>query len=194
MFEDTHREHLRDTYALLARITLPNLRVLAIRHLCDLNHNAPPFERDARFDIPLDAFPILCECYFNHYKCTRTWLTMPSRKRPPTMAVFQTGHGMNPDKVWPLIGGSLSPGRPNVVSELTEYVRNLPVCNEMIFHHDFDSRTAIPVFWRMCFDKSFYGHGVCCVSSSMNFWGTSLKPCMSIIGHGLPPSSKICLG
>jgi hypothetical protein len=84
-------------YEALARVTLPNLRVLAIRHLRMLNYAPPHPERDARFDIPLDAMPSLRECYFNQYKCARPWLTRPTGNRPHAMDVFQIGYAMNPD-------------------------------------------------------------------------------------------------
>lgn len=95
MFEDKEWEQLGDTYELLARVTLPNLRVLAIEHICQVHYTTPAPENGARFVIPLDAMPSLRECYFNLFKCAYPFIATGTR--PRTMDVFQIGKMMTPD-------------------------------------------------------------------------------------------------
>ncbi len=45
--------------------------------------------------------------------------------------------------------------RPNVVSELMEYVGNMPVCNEIIFHNYFDSLCSNARFLAEVFQQIF---------------------------------------
>ncbi len=118
MFEDKHfyRDSLKETYEFLVRDPLPNLRSLAVKHV----RHADGSRRSERFDIPLDAMPSLRECYFNNYKCAPPWLTMPVGKQPRVMDIFQIVHTMNTDDQG--VASREPLGRPNVVSELTEYV------------------------------------------------------------------------
>ncbi len=97
VFEDKEKiEQLRDTYKLMARVTLPNSRVLAIRHICSYIYY-PSSGAQYTIHYLLGRHAESLRVLLQPLKCTRPFLAMPIGTRPRTMNVFQIGYMMTPD-------------------------------------------------------------------------------------------------